>query len=546
MNPKNTAQTTASLRPRPSTAAMLLLGTALMAPVSAKWVKVSDGAPYSDVGWYVGAVEISPDGEWAVYWHDPVIEDVDELYSVPTNGSSPPQRISGLLPFGGRGTFRISPDSQHVVYTAEQDTGDIKELYSVPIQGGPTVKLNGPLPSAAEVQSSSFAIDPGSSRVVYIADQNTLGVREIFSVPITGGTPTKLNGGLVSGGDVGSFAIDSTGSRVVYIADQQIDNRFELYSVPITGGSAVKVNGALIGGRIVLDFRIDPLGQRVVYRAGFSTLESLEIFSVPLGGGTATKLNGALTSGGSVLDYTTDPLAQRVVYIADQQVDERRELYSVPIGGGTPTKLNGALVAGGSVWGVIISPVGDRLAYTATQNDPGKVEVYTVGLTGGLPIKRNGPLSSNGDAGSAQFSPDGRWLVYRVTEPGIDPRLFRVAVTSRNTGTLLAERISFGSFYHFDAASERVVFLSHDDRSGSEIWRPWGVPLEDPLDPEGTSLVPRAAFQSDATLNELKVGANGFVIYVADQEWDHEFELYSIFPPLIFADGFEGGSTVAW
>ncbi len=68
--------------------------------------------------------------------------------------------------------------------------------------------------------------------MVYLADQDTDNVFELYSVPI-GGPATagiKLNGTLVAGGDVSpGFQISPDSGRVLYIADQDTDNVFELY-----------------------------------------------------------------------------------------------------------------------------------------------------------------------------------------------------------------------------------------------------------------------------------------------------------------------------
>jgi hypothetical protein len=76
---------------------------------------------------------------------------------------------------------------------------------------------------------NGFLIGPSSARVVYLADQETDELFELFSVPITGGTATKLSGTLVSEGDVYSWKISSDDSRVVYLADKQRDEQYELF-----------------------------------------------------------------------------------------------------------------------------------------------------------------------------------------------------------------------------------------------------------------------------------------------------------------------------
>jgi hypothetical protein len=59
----------------------------------------------------------------------------------------------------------------------------------------------------------------------------------------------KLNDSLVPGGNVGGFQISSDSARVVYVADQDTNDVLELYSVPLGSSSApVKLNGALVPG----------------------------------------------------------------------------------------------------------------------------------------------------------------------------------------------------------------------------------------------------------------------------------------------------------
>ena len=117
---------------------------------------------------------------------------------------------------------QVSPDNSTVVYIADQDTDGFDELYSVPIGGGPSTKLNGVLIDGGNVQS--FQVSPDGSTVVYIARQDSRFLDELYSVPIGGGASTNLNGALVVGGSVTSAQVSPDGSTVVYLADQDTDN----------------------------------------------------------------------------------------------------------------------------------------------------------------------------------------------------------------------------------------------------------------------------------------------------------------------------------
>ncbi|MCX7590860.1 MAG: right-handed parallel beta-helix repeat-containing protein, partial [Kiritimatiellae bacterium] len=68
-----------------------------------------------------------------------------------------------------------------------------------------------------------------SGRVVYMADQPTDEVFELFTVPITGGTAMRINSALVAGGDVKFFMLTGNSYRALYIADQAADEVDEVY-----------------------------------------------------------------------------------------------------------------------------------------------------------------------------------------------------------------------------------------------------------------------------------------------------------------------------
>lgn len=77
------------------------------------------------------------------------------------------------------------------------------------LKSGSAVKLNGE--GVFGVGVTSFKISPDNQSAVYVADQNTDNVNELYSVGMGGGEPIKLNSVLVSGGEVSTdFDITST------------------------------------------------------------------------------------------------------------------------------------------------------------------------------------------------------------------------------------------------------------------------------------------------------------------------------------------------
>jgi len=275
-----------------------------------------------------------------------------ELYSVPIAGGTVNKLNGALVTGGDVGnpnlytacTFQISGDSSRVVYCADQDTDNMWELYSVPIAGGIVTKLNNtmtPYGDIFEYGDKSIEISADSSRVVYCADQDTDGVLELYSVPIGGGTVGKLN----TGGNVFHypyyagriFQISADSSCVVYRADQDSAGVYELYSVPLAGGTVTRLNDTMVpGGNIGGDlfvgtFEVSADSSYVMYCADQDTDEVDELYHVPIEGGTVTKLNNTIVNGGSIRFFEISLDSSRMLYYASQDTYEVYELYATAI-----------------------------------------------------------------------------------------------------------------------------------------------------------------------------------------------------------------------
>lgn len=537
--------------PRPGasvSAALLLTALALpAAPARGLWVRLSSGSPFSNVvtGQTNGPLATA---RWALFVHDADVDQAFELWSVPSFGGTQ-QRISGILPANWFvRQFDVDASGTRAVYLAPVDTLDVDELYSVPVSGGIPVKLNPSLPPGRDVKT--FRISPNGQRVVYLADQDSAGVDELYSVPIVGGTATKLSGTLVTGGNV-VYAVEISGDsqRVVFEADRTLDEVEEVLSVPIAGGAITRLD-ASPAGRSAFGSRISPDSQRVVYFAQQDTAGIWELYSVPIAGGASVKLNGPLVAGAVIQNFQISPDGQRVAYVADQLTLNVWELFGAPITGGGWVKLSGALVPGGYVdsFSYSFSPDSQRVVYKADQQTLNVWELFSAPATGGSAVKLNGTLVSGGDVVDFQFSPSSQWVVYRADQT-IDglPVGVRVPLAGpAASGQYVWQGpVTSGPSDWQIAPDGQSIVVQGNAVFVDGIVRLWRFPLEGTLNPTGSELVPVGAFQVDGDVVDFTIGADGAILYVADQLSDGINELFTV-PVAIFWDGFASGGTTAW
>jgi len=376
-----------------------------------------------DVG-STGGAFVDPSGNRVVYIASQIADafSVDfELFSAASAGGGSVKLNNPLTNGGDVQNVLVRPDGGRVLYLADQVTDDVVELFSVSPVTGPPIKLNSTLVANGNVFSDGLQFSPDGNFVMYLADQNTNGVAEIYRVATTGGTALKLNSTLAAGRSVtpGSQKFSPNGTRVLYRADQNADDVFEIFSVLSVGGTPVRLNGQLAANGDVKQegIQFSPDSSRVLYHADQNTDEMFELFSVSSTSGTPVKLNGTLPAGGDVADDAEFSLAGgRVLYRADQVTDGVMELFSVPSAGGMPIRLNGTLVAGGNVLRASFSPDGNRVVYLADQEADDVFELYSVASLGGPPVKISGPLVNGGNVVDWQFSADSRHVVYRADE----------------------------------------------------------------------------------------------------------------------------------
>ncbi len=170
--------------------------------------------------------------------------DWDRLYSVPAAGGTP---TAVTAPGDGdidAGLFALTPNGSSVVYAPDNPVaegtdrgGNRPKLFSISTAGGASTEISIPAPAHDFTFARQLEVTSDGQNVLFIADYDALGKHELYSVPIAGGTPTRISDDLPWSGDVSSFALAPNGTQVAYVAGQNTGANSELFLTPVTGGT---------------------------------------------------------------------------------------------------------------------------------------------------------------------------------------------------------------------------------------------------------------------------------------------------------------------
>jgi Tol biopolymer transport system component len=498
-------------------------------------LKLSLSAPFN-----VQDFALSPDGRWVVYTDDALTLSGPALYSVALDGSS----FARISPEGEPGAeierFAISTDSSRVVFV-----GADRHLYSVPVAGPATAAVA----LTAEPLSplvSDFTISPDSSRVLFRAGHG--GSADLFSTPIDGSAAAvPLHDATPLGyaaGNVYRIAPDS--SRVVYDSITVFDPpsfAFTPYSVPIDRSSPPVVLHETIATDLPM-LELTPDGTRVIFRVG----EGTELRSVPIDDPASPSSILLPADTSRARDVAISPDSRWVAFLAADDLSPRVDLYLARTDrSGTAARAFPSVLGAPVVHDFEIAPSSQRVVFTVEKSSTAPIELFSAPMDprGGA-VQLNDPIEPpEGDVLDFQISPDGQWVVYRADQLFEDwPMGFRVPIDgpagSAEPIWALAPLEARDWRIH---PNGRSVVVASVQPFADQIYRPWSVRLVGTPQP-ARELVEAADFQPDGDLAEMRVGAGGRIVYLADQDEDQVLELYLV--TLLFADGFESGDTAAW
>lgn len=278
-------------------------------------------------------------------------EGESEVYEVPVMEGAAPRRLTDNT---ARDTEPLyTPDGSRVVFKSDRGENDFDfHLYSMKADGTDVSQLSD---TFVEDNASmrTWAISPDGTTVAFFADPEQTDW-DIYTVPVSGGTPTLVKTDATPGGAPDPLRWSPDGSRILYIGDNDSTGDDEVRTIDPDGGNEeVLASASFIGFADWL-----PGSDRVVYEyGGIESPDTIESVTTnpsepdPIELDTRTDLNvKALSNDREALAYIVDN-------------DGVGELYTVPTdGSGSPTFVTSGVDTffGSFAWG----RDGERIAIT--------------------------------------------------------------------------------------------------------------------------------------------------------------------------------------
>lgn len=168
-------------------------------------------------------------------------------------------------------SFTTVASVTRVVYTI-YEASQHSPLLRTDMEGGAIIghdKLSDPAWTTGQVSWSDpgFAISPDGSTVAMIARTTDSSPRELFVVPVTGGTPLKVSGTIAGGGSVFNESLkwSPDSSKIAFLATEESASVYYLYVVTADGQTKSMVNPELAGNQRVESFHWSPDSNLIAY-----------------------------------------------------------------------------------------------------------------------------------------------------------------------------------------------------------------------------------------------------------------------------------------
>lgn len=417
--------------------------------------------------------------------------------SICNNGKESYRFFIGNISGSSIGEVEYDPVSKRVLYQANAHSNGITELYSVDLSGKNTVMQNNPMVSGRQVKD--FFPIPGTNQVIYLADEGTTGVFELYRSTIGQPGGVKISGaiagGLTSPG-VKEFDISADGNYVVFVGQMTNDSKEELFSVNLSNLSRVTISNAAPAGTGVTDygagyfgFRISPNSDRVVFSGTFNSAVHHELYSVGIASAAPIKISPATAPGATAMqlnhfEFNYD--GSKVVWEGTYTANSLYEVFAaIANTANSSVLLSGAVVNGTNSENFVLAPNADIVAFAAdSTGNAGIYDLLTVNFSnlGALVSteEHNNPGAGH-DFADFVFNSDGTKLTYLFDTDSAGPTAFAAYTVlvggadspvnlSQTNYTAEITPISNSSYYNHLILGNSAYFRSPSSDSGGNTW----------------------------------------------------------------------------
>jgi len=296
-------------------------------------------------------------------------------------------------------------------------------IWSVRLDGSGRARISPDVPLA---KLGGFLVTADGARVVFRSDADSDGRFRLFSAPADGSAAAiPIDGAPIDPvlADVRSFRLTADGTRAIFLANLDEVAKFELYSVTLTGGTPTRL--LLAFPELIQDFRLSPSAEWMVIKfrnpvqTGNYDLYRAETDQPSF----PEKVNDSLDGPSEkIWSWQLSPTGEHVVWISNED-GGTIDIFSRPLGGGGKQMLNGTLQAEnvlaetGPNMPIAVSPNGQYVLFAMRSTTwPTHLTELYLAPVGGWPSNSGAPDFIGYDrptGGRIEFSPDSAWIVYR-------------------------------------------------------------------------------------------------------------------------------------
>ena len=130
----------------------------------------------------------------------------------------------------------ISSKEKYAVIEAKENVTNLKKQIIIEIDNPEYFQI---------IDSSYFTFTPSEESLVFISELDNQNVNRLYWISMENGRVENLSGSFSFEGDVRNFSLTPDGEYVIYSANKLGDSQYQLYSVPISGGPSTILNGIL-------------------------------------------------------------------------------------------------------------------------------------------------------------------------------------------------------------------------------------------------------------------------------------------------------------